>query len=224
MADEQAARRRLRRLSDRARPVWPGGRWGVPIWPRTPCRRPSPAPGGRAIGIDSHPWDRCGPGCMRSNGTCWWTWRAAGNARRSVTPWLEDSSEPIVDHVERAMASWQVEEAVGQLTAAHRTVIVEMYFEGHARSKEMAESPRRSRGHGAEPSLLCPQGAEADARGDGVGAMTAGECTEWRGLLAMQRHRACRVTRRTGHWPSTSSTAISAVQDAEEVTVRGQRP
>ena len=28
---------------------------------------------------------RCGPGCTRSNGTCWWTWLAAGNARTPVT-------------------------------------------------------------------------------------------------------------------------------------------
>jgi RNA polymerase sigma-70 factor, ECF subfamily len=50
---------------------------------------------------------------------------------------LENSSEPIVDHVEHAIASWQVEEAVGQLTDAHRTVIVEMYFKGTT-SKELA--------------------------------------------------------------------------------------
>jgi RNA polymerase sigma-70 factor (ECF subfamily) len=50
---------------------------------------------------------------------------------------LENSSEPIVDHVENAIASWQVEEAVGQLTDAHRTVIVEMYFKGTT-SQELA--------------------------------------------------------------------------------------
>ncbi len=50
---------------------------------------------------------------------------------------LGNSSEPIVDHVENAIASWQVEEAVRQLTEAHRTVIVEMYFKGTT-SKELA--------------------------------------------------------------------------------------
>jgi RNA polymerase sigma-70 factor (ECF subfamily) len=50
---------------------------------------------------------------------------------------MENSTEPIVDHVENAIASWQVEEAVRQLTDAHRTVIVEMYFKGTT-SKELA--------------------------------------------------------------------------------------
>jgi len=52
--------------------------------------------------------------------------------------WLAVASEPIVDHVERAMASWQVEEAVRHLTPEHRTVIVEIYLKGRT-SKEMAE-------------------------------------------------------------------------------------
>jgi len=52
--------------------------------------------------------------------------------------WLAVASEPIVDHVERAMASWQVEEAVRHLTPDHRTVIVEIYLKGRT-SKEMAE-------------------------------------------------------------------------------------
>jgi RNA polymerase sigma-70 factor (ECF subfamily) len=52
--------------------------------------------------------------------------------------WLAAASEPIVDHVEQAMASWQVEEAVRHLTPEHRTVIVEIYLKGRT-SKEMAE-------------------------------------------------------------------------------------
>jgi RNA polymerase sigma-70 factor (ECF subfamily) len=51
---------------------------------------------------------------------------------------LGDGSQPIVDHVESAIASWQVEEAVRQLTAAHQTVIIEIYFRGRT-SKEMAD-------------------------------------------------------------------------------------
>ncbi len=46
--------------------------------------------------------------------------------------------EPIVDHVERAMAAWQVEEAVGHLTEEHRTVVIEIYFRGRT-SKELAD-------------------------------------------------------------------------------------
>jgi RNA polymerase sigma-70 factor, ECF subfamily len=42
------------------------------------------------------------------------------------------------DHIEAAMASWQVEEAVHQLSPVHRSVIVEIYFKGRT-SKEMAE-------------------------------------------------------------------------------------
>jgi RNA polymerase sigma-70 factor, ECF subfamily len=52
--------------------------------------------------------------------------------------WLAAASEPIVDHVEQAMASWQVEEAVRHLTPEHRTVIVEIYLKSRT-SKEMAE-------------------------------------------------------------------------------------
>jgi RNA polymerase sigma-70 factor, ECF subfamily len=40
--------------------------------------------------------------------------------------------------VESAMVSWQVEEAVRQLTPDHRTVVIQMYFRGRT-SKEMAE-------------------------------------------------------------------------------------
>jgi RNA polymerase sigma-70 factor (ECF subfamily) len=47
-------------------------------------------------------------------------------------------AEPIVDHVERAMAAWQVEEAVGHLTEEHRTVVIEIYFRGRT-SKELAD-------------------------------------------------------------------------------------
>ena len=47
-------------------------------------------------------------------------------------------TEPIVDHVERAMVAWQVEEAVGRLTAEHRLVVVEVYFRGRT-SKELAD-------------------------------------------------------------------------------------
>lgn len=51
---------------------------------------------------------------------------------------LGEASESIVDHVEGAMVSWQVEEAVRQLSADHRNVIVEIYFRGRT-SKEMAD-------------------------------------------------------------------------------------
>jgi RNA polymerase sigma-70 factor, ECF subfamily len=51
---------------------------------------------------------------------------------------LEEQFEPVSDHVEQAMASWQVEEAVRQLSEQHRTVIIEIYFRG-ATSKEMAD-------------------------------------------------------------------------------------
>lgn len=47
-------------------------------------------------------------------------------------------AEPIVDHVERAMVAWQVEEAVGRLTDEHRLVVVEVYFRGRT-SKELAD-------------------------------------------------------------------------------------
>jgi RNA polymerase sigma-70 factor (ECF subfamily) len=51
---------------------------------------------------------------------------------------LEREAEPAVDDVESAMVSWQVEEAVRQLTPDHRTVVIQMYFRGRT-SKEMAE-------------------------------------------------------------------------------------
>jgi RNA polymerase sigma-70 factor (ECF subfamily) len=51
---------------------------------------------------------------------------------------LANSPEPTVDHVEATISSWQVEEAVRQLTDSHRTVVVEMYFRGRS-SKEMAD-------------------------------------------------------------------------------------
>jgi RNA polymerase sigma-70 factor (ECF subfamily) len=50
---------------------------------------------------------------------------------------LGPGSESIVDHVERAMDSWQVEEAVNHLSEEHRTVIVEIYLRGRT-SREMA--------------------------------------------------------------------------------------
>jgi RNA polymerase sigma-70 factor, ECF subfamily len=50
---------------------------------------------------------------------------------------LERAAEPMVDDVESAMVSWQVEEAVRQLTPDHRTVVIQMYFRGRT-SKEMA--------------------------------------------------------------------------------------
>jgi RNA polymerase sigma-70 factor (ECF subfamily) len=46
-------------------------------------------------------------------------------------------SDVVDDGIEKAMISWQVEEAVLRLTPEHRTVIVEMYFRGRT-SKEMA--------------------------------------------------------------------------------------
>ena len=50
---------------------------------------------------------------------------------------LERAVEPVVDDVESAMVSWQVEEAVRQFTPDHRTVVIQMYFRGRT-SKEMA--------------------------------------------------------------------------------------
>jgi RNA polymerase sigma-70 factor (ECF subfamily) len=47
------------------------------------------------------------------------------------------SAETVDDGIEKAMASWQVEEAIRGLTSEHRTVIVEMYFRGRT-SKEMS--------------------------------------------------------------------------------------
>jgi RNA polymerase sigma-70 factor, ECF subfamily len=52
---------------------------------------------------------------------------------------LAVESEPIVDHVERSMVAWQVEEALRHLTEEHRTVVVEVYFRGRT-SKELADS------------------------------------------------------------------------------------
>ena len=46
--------------------------------------------------------------------------------------------EAVADQVEGAIASWQVEEAMGQLSEPHRAVIVEIYFNGRT-SKEMAD-------------------------------------------------------------------------------------
>jgi RNA polymerase sigma-70 factor, ECF subfamily len=51
---------------------------------------------------------------------------------------LEHTAEPVVDDVESAMVSWQVEEAMGLLTPDHRAVIIELYFRG-VTSREMAE-------------------------------------------------------------------------------------
>jgi RNA polymerase sigma-70 factor (ECF subfamily) len=47
------------------------------------------------------------------------------------------TTEAIDDGVEKAMDSWQVEEAILGLTSEHRAVIVEMYFRGRT-SREMA--------------------------------------------------------------------------------------
>ncbi len=51
---------------------------------------------------------------------------------------LGGEADLIDDHVESTIASWQVEEAVRQLSTAHRTIVVEMYFKGRT-SKEMAD-------------------------------------------------------------------------------------
>ena len=51
---------------------------------------------------------------------------------------MAEEAEPIVDHVEKAMVSWQVEEAVRHLTEEHRTVVIEIYFRGRT-SKELAD-------------------------------------------------------------------------------------
>lgn len=63
---------------------------------------------------------------------------ARSRQRQEIRDARLGDAEPIVDHVESAIASWQVEEAVRQLTAAHRTVVVEIYFRGRT-SKEMAD-------------------------------------------------------------------------------------
>jgi RNA polymerase sigma-70 factor (ECF subfamily) len=47
------------------------------------------------------------------------------------------TTDVVDDGIERAMVSWQVEEAMLQLTSDQRAVIVEMYFRGRT-SKEMA--------------------------------------------------------------------------------------
>jgi RNA polymerase sigma-70 factor (ECF subfamily) len=46
-------------------------------------------------------------------------------------------TEHVSDDVERAIASWQLEEAIRHLTPGHRTVLVETYFRGRT-SKEVA--------------------------------------------------------------------------------------
>jgi RNA polymerase sigma-70 factor (ECF subfamily) len=51
---------------------------------------------------------------------------------------IETVADDVTDQVERAMASWQVEEAIRRLTPEHRTVLVAMYFDGRT-SREMAE-------------------------------------------------------------------------------------
>ena len=51
---------------------------------------------------------------------------------------MAEEAEPIVDHVEKAMVAWQVEEAVRHLTEEHRTVVIEIYFRGRT-SKELAD-------------------------------------------------------------------------------------
>jgi RNA polymerase sigma-70 factor, ECF subfamily len=51
---------------------------------------------------------------------------------------LGETPEAIGDHLEDAMASWQVEDAVRQLSPVHRAVIIEIYFAGRT-SKELAE-------------------------------------------------------------------------------------
>jgi RNA polymerase sigma-70 factor (ECF subfamily) len=51
---------------------------------------------------------------------------------------LVPTPEAIADQVEGAIATWQVEEALGQLSEAHRSVVVEIYFRGRT-SKEMAD-------------------------------------------------------------------------------------
>ncbi len=51
---------------------------------------------------------------------------------------IETVADDVTDQVERAMASWQVEEAIRGLTPEHRTVLVAMYFNGRT-SREMAE-------------------------------------------------------------------------------------
>ncbi len=60
--------------------------------------------------------------------------RARGELHSSV---VGPTSEAIEDGIEKAMLSWQVEEAMLTLTSEHRAVIVEMYFRGRT-SKEMA--------------------------------------------------------------------------------------
>jgi RNA polymerase sigma-70 factor (ECF subfamily) len=51
---------------------------------------------------------------------------------------IAEEAEPIVDHVEKAMVTWQVEDAVRHLSEEHRTVVIEIYFRGRT-SKELAD-------------------------------------------------------------------------------------
>jgi RNA polymerase sigma-70 factor (ECF subfamily) len=60
--------------------------------------------------------------------------RARGEVRNSTSGPM---TEAVDDGIEKAMLSWQVEEAILHLTSEHRAVIVEMYFRGRT-SKEMA--------------------------------------------------------------------------------------
>ena len=46
-------------------------------------------------------------------------------------------TEHVADDVERAIVTWQVEEAIQHLTPGHRAVLVETYFHGRT-SKEVA--------------------------------------------------------------------------------------
>jgi RNA polymerase sigma-70 factor, ECF subfamily len=60
--------------------------------------------------------------------------RARGEIRSAMS---SPPTDAVDDGIEKAMLSWQVEEAVLRLTSEHRTVIVEMYFKGRT-SRETA--------------------------------------------------------------------------------------
>lgn len=58
--------------------------------------------------------------------------------RESLVQQTAEERDPTTDGVERALISWQVEEAIALLTPEHRGVLVEIYFGGRT-SKEIAQ-------------------------------------------------------------------------------------
>ena len=110
--------------------------------------------------------------------------QAPRSATRSATPGMAEEAEPIVDHVEKAMASWQVEEAVRHLTEEHRTVIIEIYFRGRT-SKELADR------------LAVPEGTVRSRLFYALKALQADARRRWDGQS--DRAGMCRVAGDDGH-------------------------